>query len=115
MIARGLKRLALIFLVLAGATAAMSFLAAIATGTQIVRALSVGFMLGGAFIFCCGLAIGIRNPLRATYRDDGTRSGVRVAGAEEIAEGMSLSGVLVGMGIVLVIIGVAADPRTQLL
>jgi hypothetical protein len=115
MIASGLKRLALSFIVLAGVTTAVSLLAAVATGTQAVRALSVGFMLGGAFVFCCGLAIGLRNPLRPTYRDDGSRSGVRVAGADEIAEGIGLSGVLVGLGIVLVIIGVAADPRTHLL
>jgi hypothetical protein len=113
-IVRGLKRLALISLTLTGVTVVLSLVGGLVAGSSASRALSVGFMLTGAFVFCVGAAISLRGPLRPTHREDGSRSGVRVAPPEEVSEGVRLSAIMIGLGLFLVVFGIAVDPRTQL-
>jgi hypothetical protein len=113
-IVRGLKRLALIFLTLTGVTTALSLTVGLVAGVSAVRALSVGFLLTGSFVFCVGAAISLRGPLRATHREDGSRSGVRVAPPDEVSEGVHLAALMIGLGLFLVVFGIAVDPRTQL-
>jgi hypothetical protein len=113
-IVRGLKRLAVIFLTMTGATALLSLAVGLAAGSSVLRALSVGFMLTGSFVFCVGAAITMRGPLRPTHREDGSRSGVRVAPPEELTEGLHLSAIMIGLGLFLVLFGIAVDPRTRL-
>ena len=114
MIARGLKRLAVIVIAHDRRDRLALSSVGLATGSSAVRALSVGFMLTGRSSSAVGAAISIRGPLRPTYRDDGSRSGVRVAPPEELTEGKHLSAIMIGLGIVLVLFGVAVDPRTRL-
>ena len=56
----------------------------------------------------------MRGPLRPTHREDGSRSGVRVAPPEELTEGKHLSAIMIGLGLFLVLFGIAVDPRTRL-
>jgi hypothetical protein len=113
-IVRGLKRLALISLTLTGVTAVLSLAGGVLAGASTLRALSLGFMLSGSFVFCVGAAVGLRGSLRATYREDGSRSGVQIAPPHEVREGVNLSAIMVALGLFLVVLGIAVDPRTHL-
>lgn len=114
MIRSGLERLARIFLILVGGTAALSAAAGLVAGTPAFRAISLGFMLTGSFVFVIGAAMSLRGILRPTHREDGSRSGMRIAPPDEVRETAHLSAICVGLGLFLVLLGVAFDPRTDL-
>ena len=114
MIARGLKRLATLFLALAAVTAAVSLVIGLFTGTPTLRALSLGFMLVGSFVFVLGGAIGLRGPTRRAHRPDGSVAGVTVDSPGDRIESINASYVLLAIGIGLVLLGVVLDPNARL-
>ena len=113
MIRRGLKRLAVIVAVVCVVTTLLSLVVGLATGTDLLRALSLGFMLVGSLLFTLGAAAGLRGGVRTARRADGTVAGVRVD-REEGLEMLNMSVLLVGIGIALVIVGIVLHPHARL-
>ncbi len=96
--------------------------------TSLSRAVSVGFYGVGSFLLVGGFFVGNRGPVRLKKEDSAEGMGmpvlglpliggrsVRWASREEREEAISTSAVLVCLGFVLILIGVAADSRVKLL
>ena len=104
---------------LAGLTALVIVTAAVfglAVGSSFERAISVGFYVFGALILIGGFFVGNRGPLRP--QGEGffllrPRS-VRPATQAEREEAVNMSAILVVLGLVLIVFGVAVDPRQRL-
>ena len=111
-------------LLLGGLTAAIVMISALfglALGASLARAVSLGFYLTGAFLLVAGFFLGNRGParLRGQPGDEGVwglgrRKGVRLATPEEQAEAISTTTVFVTVGVLLILLGVAADSRYSL-
>jgi hypothetical protein len=88
------------------------------THASLNRAISLGFYLVGALLVVIGFAGGSRGPFRSDPGDDGAiRVGRRLRRAtmEELNETMSVAAVVIGIGLVLLVIGVAIDNRHTLI
>jgi hypothetical protein len=111
-IARGLRDLTAGVLGICGFTAVLSLLIGTAAGLPVLRALSGGFLLVGSLLFTAGAVVGLRDPARG--RERRVARGADGAGPRSWGEAFHLSALLVGVGILLVVIGVAIHPRTSL-
>lgn len=114
MIARGLRDLAVGVLGVCGFTALASLLLGLAAGFSATRALSAGFMLVGSLLFTAGAVVGLRDPARSRDRERRAALTGTAGGPRSWTEAFHLSAVLVGLGLFLVALGVAIDPRTSL-
>jgi hypothetical protein len=88
----------------------------VVVGSSFGRAISVGFYIFGSIILIGGFFVGSRGPLRP--RGEGAfllrpRS-VRRATPAEREEALNMSAILVVLGLVLIVVGVAFDPRQRL-
>lgn len=113
----GLRRLALLLAGVAAATALLSLAIGALTGTPLGRALPVGYYAVGSFGLAAGFFVGNRGPARGRSGSGSVLTGrrhLRWARPEEQLEAISLSAVLVLVGVVLVLIGLAVDPRVSL-
>ena len=113
MIRRGIRSLAIALAALVGATAAASLLVGLAADVSVPRALSGGYLVVGSLLFIAGALVGLRDPTRA--RERSLRAGRRAApGAlSGWSEAFHLSALLVGLGVALVLLGVALSPNTS--
>jgi hypothetical protein len=96
-------------------------------GSSVSRSISVGFYVIGSFLLVAGFFVGNRGPVRLKGGDTEVGSAVgmfgiglggrrlRWATPEENADAMASSAVFVVIGFVLILIGVIADSRVQLL
>ena len=113
----GFRRLALLLAVIAAGTAVASLAIGAIIGTPLPRAVSVGFYAMGSFALVGGFFVGNRGPARgrgsAAIPLLGQRK-LRWARPEEQAEAITTSALFVTVGLVLVLIGLAVDPRVQL-
>jgi hypothetical protein len=121
MLAAGARRFALLVGALSAGIVLVSALLGLALGSSLSRAVSLGFYLTGAFLLVAGFFVGNRGParLRGQPGDEGVwglgrRKGVRVATAEERAEAVSTTTIFVTVGLLLILVGVIADPRYSL-
>ena len=90
----------------------------LAVGSSLGRAVSVGFYVIGSVLLIGGFFVGNRGPLRP--RGDGgwlifRPREVRRATPAEREEALNMSAILVVLGLVLIVFGIAADPRQRLL
>jgi hypothetical protein len=108
-------RLAVLVGSLAAVTVVASLIVAVATGTSVVRAVSLGLMFVGAFAFVAGAAVGFRGPVRPTHRADGSFDGLTFAPPSDRIETLNASHILVGVGVLFVLVGVAIAPNVRLL
>ena len=111
------------FAILLGAAAALVVVVGIAVGlaagAALDRAVSLGFYGVGTFLVVAGFFVGNRGPVRT--RDD--RPGFlflgshrrRWATAEEREGSLNDSAIFVTLGVLLVLLGVVADSRYELL
>jgi hypothetical protein len=95
-------------------------------GADVARSIAVGFYIIGSFLLVAGFFIGNRGPVR--LRGDETEVtptagmfGIGLAGRrlrwatlEENEDAMSSSAVFVALGFALIVIGVLADNRVEL-
>lgn len=114
MIARGLRDLAVGVLAVCGFTAIASLLLGLAAGLSATRALSGGFMLVGSLLFTAGAVVGLRDPARSRERAQRAALAATPGAPRSWTEAFHLSAALVGLGLFLVALGVAIDPRTSL-
>ena len=117
MVLAGLRRLALIFVAAAGASAATGLVVGALAGYPLGRAVSVGLDLGGALLLVVGFFAGVRGPIRL-----GGGGAVPLPGArrvswlspEEREERQNVSALFVVVGLLLVVLGLLSDPRVRL-
>jgi hypothetical protein len=114
-----LRRLGGLF-VLASALALLgAFVFGVASGSDARRAISVAFYATGAFLLIAGFFVGNRGPVRimggeqGAYMFFGSRF-VRWASPAEREENINLSAIFVVLGFVLILVGVVADNRYEL-
>jgi uncharacterized membrane protein HdeD (DUF308 family) len=119
----GLRRL---FGFAAGTTvvvAVLSLIAGLLLGSDPRRSISVGLYGVGSLYVVVGIFYGVRPPVRTT--GGGGSPGIfgslaagggsaRWADREDIEESLGLSAVFVSIGLLLIVIGAAIDPRVRL-
>lgn len=116
MLIAALRRLALVFAVLFTGTIVVSVLLGLLFGATAQRSASLGLDLVGSFFLVIGFFVGVRGPFRLA---GGETSGagsrfVRWAQPDERVETINLSALFVTVGFVLVLVGLAIDPRYSL-
>ncbi|HEX2495844.1 MAG TPA: hypothetical protein VHK46_03325 [Gaiellaceae bacterium] len=120
-----LRRLAGLFVLASALTVVGALLFGAATGADTLRALSLGFYLTGSFLLVAGFFVGNRGPVRLKggKGGEGTEGGgflffgsrfARWASPAEREENINLSAIFVVLGFVLILVGVAADTRYNL-
>jgi len=117
MIVAALRRFSLLLLVLAGGTAVIALALGVLAGASVLRSLSVGWYIVGSLLLVGGFFVGNRGATRPQgegWFAFSTRRWVRWARPEEQEESISLSAILVVLGLVLLILGVIADTRYRL-
>ena len=112
-----LRRFAVIVVAAAGVTIAISLAVGAIAGASVARSISLGLDVVGSFTLLIGFFAGNRGPVR--MRGDAAaaifgQKLVRWATPSEREETLNLSAVLVTVGFVLVLLGLAADPRYSL-
>jgi hypothetical protein len=123
MLLAGLRRLALLVLGAAGATAVGSIVIGLVVGSSLGRALTIGYYLAGSFLLLAGFFVGNRGPARVKSESAapggiipfvGGGRHLRWATLGEQEESINMSAVFVVLGLILVAIGVCVDSRHEL-
>lgn len=119
-----LRRLAVL---LAGAALGVGVLAALlglAVGSSITRAVSVAYYVVGAFLIVLGFFMGNRGPLRPRSTSEAepiaglfgmglALRGARQATADERQDASATTGIFLGVGFWLILLGIAVDASVQ--
>lgn len=131
MIRSGLRRLAIIFGVIAALTSVTSLIVGALAHASLERALALGFYVAGAAVLVGCFVFGLKGPVRADYGTSehpeqmlGGQAGspmgsilmprkIRRSTPEERAESKRNSLALFVLGIVLIMIAAAFDPRRR--
>jgi hypothetical protein len=116
-----LRRLTGLFVLASALTVVGALVFGVALGADAWRSLSLGFYLTGSFLLVAGFFVGNRGPVRlrggdserSAYMFFGSRF-VRWASPSEREENINLSAIFVVLGFLLILIGVAADNRYDL-
>lgn len=121
-----LRRIILLFGIATVAVAAASALIGLALGDSARRAAATGLYLVGCFLVVLGVFAGVRGPLRPAGRTEDDEplgalfgvgifsKGARRATSDERADARATAGLLLTLGIAMVLVGIAVDPRTSL-
>ncbi len=100
-------------------TAALSLPAGLALGASAWRSLAVGYYLVGCFLLVSGFFLGNRGPMRITNEESlvGLRRPrhLRAAGLSEQRDSMNGSFLMVVIGLLILVLAVAVDPRVRLI
>ena len=116
-----LRRMVKLFLVVSAFTILMSASLGLLVGASILRSIAIGFYLVGCFVLIGAFFVGNRGPVRSKGDVDagggilglGTRR-LRWATSEEHEEAVNAPAVLLPLGIVLILLGIAWDPMHSL-
>jgi hypothetical protein len=103
--------------------AVLSLAVGLLLGSNARRSVSVGLYGVGSLFVVVGIFYGVRPPVRTT--GGGASPGIfgslaaggaraRWADREDIEESLGLSAVFVGIGLLLIVVGAAIDPRVRL-
>ena len=109
------RRFATVVGMLVGVTVLVSLGFGLVAGASPLRSISLGLVLIGCVVVLIGFITGNRGPLRIerSVTTDAVRT--RVAGRNERDESINTSALFVGVGLLLLIVGIALDPRYSLL
>ena len=117
MLAAG-RRFGILLVALVGGTAVVSLLIGLAFGAGVGRSVSLGWYGVGSVLLISGFFVGNRGPARHQGEGPMTpfsmRRWVRWATPDEQRESISLSAVLVILGLLVIALGVLADTRYAL-
>ncbi|HET9286751.1 MAG TPA: hypothetical protein VFO26_04255 [Gaiella sp.] len=107
--------------------AALAAAIGLALGSSAARSAATGLYLVGCFLLVLGVFAGVRGPLRPSGEpgEDGDAigsllgvgifsKGVRTATSDERADAHSTAWLFLAMGMAMIIVGIAVDPRTKL-
>ena len=104
----------------------VSGLIGLALGSPLERGAATGLYLVGCFLVVLGVFAGVRGPLRPSGADEegdalgslmgvGIFSkGVRSATTDERADARATAWLFLAMGLTMILVGIAVDPRTAL-
>jgi hypothetical protein len=109
-----IRRLVVLFAVLGVLITVGSLVLGLLFDTPLQRAISLGFIVVGSFSLVMGFVVGTRGPVRLMRRDRGSLKGARLAQPEERVEAINVSALFIAVGFVLLVIGLALDPRSSL-
>jgi hypothetical protein len=115
----GLRRFAVIALVIVGVAVAAGLFGALLLHAGVARAVSVACYGLGGFMLVAGFFHGVRPPLRVDEEQGVpsafgvllTRGKLRNASIEERHDAISSSALFVVLGIILIVLGALIDPR----
>ena len=116
-----LRRLTGLFVLASAVTIVGALVFGVALGADPLRSLSLGFYAVGSFMLVAGFFVGNRGPVR--LKGSGGDAGgpfmigsriVRWASPAEREENINLSAIFFVLGFVLILVGVAADNRYDL-
>ena len=103
---------------IAGGTAVVAAILGLLIGSSLARSVSLGFYAVGSFLVIIGFFVGNRGPIRARGEDTAMLGLFPVrrrwAEPDEHAEVINDSALLVVLGFVLIVLGVAVDTRYDL-
>jgi hypothetical protein len=111
------RRFGILLGALVGGTAVLALLLGLAFGSSISRSLSLGWYIVGSVLLISGFFVGNRGPARPEgegWSAFSMRRWVRWATPDEQRESLSLSAVLVVLGLALIALGVLADTRYKI-
>jgi hypothetical protein len=112
-----LRRLGLLVVGLCAGIVVVSLPVGALAGSSVSRSVSLGFDCVGTFVILIGFLAGSRGPLRYKREPSSPLFGDRLmrwATPSEREETLNLSAVFVFLGFVLLVIGIALDPRYSL-
>ena len=121
-----LRRLALLLASTAVVVGAAGALLGLAAGSPLARAVSVAYYVAGAALLVLGFFAGNRGPLRGRVRDEDepvapglfgvgiALRGARRATGDEQRDTVATAGIFLGLGVWLILLGVAADTSVAL-
>ena len=111
------RRFGILLGALVGGTAVIALLLGLAFGSSVSRSLSLGWYIVGSVLLISGFFVGNRGPARPEgegWSAFSMRRWVRWATPDEQRESLSLSAVLVVLGLALIALGVLADTRYKI-
>jgi len=120
------RRIVLLFGIATVAVAAVSALIGLALGSSAPRAAATGLYLVGCFLVVLGVFAGVRGPLRPAGDAEEAEplgallgvgifsKGVRRATNDERQDARATTWLFLTLGIAMVLVGIAIDPRTSL-
>jgi hypothetical protein len=111
------RRFGILLGALVGGTAVIALLLGLAFGSSVSRSLSLGWYIIGSVLLISGFFVGNRGPARPEgegWSAFSMRRWVRWATPDEQRESLSLSAVLVVLGLALIALGVLADTRYKI-
>jgi len=120
------RRIVLLFGIATLAIAAVSALIGLALGSSAARSAATGLYLVGCFLIVLGVFAGVRGPLRPEGDPEDAEplggllgmgifaKGVRRATRDERDDARATAWLFLAMGVVMVLVGIALDPRTSL-
>ena len=108
-IAAAARRFAVLLLLVGAGSAGLGALIAFATDTSARRGTALGLYAVGAFCALIGAGLALRNSLQR-----GGPGGFTVEAREAPAVDRELAGILIALGLLLLVFGIAIDPRAQL-
>ena len=121
------RRIGLLFGVATLGIAAVSGAIGLALGSSVARSAATGLYLVGCFLVVLGVFAGVRGPLRPAGDDEDREPiggllgigifsrGARRATSDERADARATAWLFLTMGIVMILVGIAIDPRTTFL
>ena len=118
MLVAAIRRFAVVLALAAGATAVISLALGALVGASLGRSVSLGFYCIGSFLLVSGFFVGNRGPVRLKADTGVALLGsrfVRWATPAEREETINTSAVFVAVGFALILLGVLADTRYELL
>ena len=107
MIVSGARRLLILLGVLVGGTGAISALLGLLTGHGLGRSVSLGFYAVGALSTVIGFAFGTRGAFGGTRR--------AASKSDEVRATLGTSGLFIAIGLIMLTLGIVADPRARLI
>ena len=120
------RRILLLFGLATIAIAAVSALIGLAFGASAARSAATGLYLVGCFLIVLGVFAGVRGPLRPAGEPEDVEpmgallgvgifsKGMRHATSDEREDARSTTWLFLALGLVMVVVGIALDPRTSL-
>lgn len=114
MIRSGLRRLLIGFAALVAGATVVSTVIGLVVGANLTRSISIGLYAVGAMSTAFGFALASRASFRVPQRHS---AGEALAGArpENVQESRATAVLMIGIGMTLLVLGVAVDPRARLI
>ena len=113
----GLRRFVVVLVAIAAGSGVLGLALGALAGSSWSRSLSLAWYVVGVLLLVAGFFFGNRGPARPRGSGAvplfGSRF-VRWATPEETEDALATSAVFVAIGVALVLLGIAADPRTEL-